>query len=203
MKTKTSSANLHIVFSLCLILILLVGCGTVEAGVVKPDPGTPERANTVSVGMDESGVGTIEVGIEPTPPPESSSYINNIYDFTFDYPETWTLTEQDHGVVLQKGSNRLGINFRWADEQIDQFGRTGMGAGDPIYVGKVNFMNRVIPAEALLYEKKTKAVFYGGVPGLVDCGDMVFMIALEDLETNYVDVDLSDEIISETGAILT
>ena len=203
MKTKKYPANLPIIFSLWfLILLLLAGCGTVEAGVVQPEPEITERAKTVSGGIDPGGIGTIEVGIEPTPLPERSSYTNNVYGFIFDYPETWTLTEQDHGVVLQKGENRLGINFRWADEQIDQFGRTGMGAGDPIYVGKVNFMNQVIPAEALLYEKKTKAVFYGGVPGLVDSGDLVFMIALEDLETNYVDVDLSEEIITEAAAIL-
>ena len=39
--------------------------------------------------------------------------------------KTWSLIEQDHGMVLEIGTNRLGINFRWADEQIDQFGRTG------------------------------------------------------------------------------
>jgi hypothetical protein len=204
MKVRKYPANLYIVFSLWfLILPILGGCGTVEAGAVQPEPDNPKRAQTESGKMNPAGIGTIEIGIEPTPTPERTSYTNNDYGFAFDYPETWTLTEQDHSVVLQKGTNRLGINFRWADEKVDQFGRTGMGAGDFIYAGKINFMDQVIPAEALLYEKKTKAVFYGeSDPGEVSTGDIVFMIALEDLETNYMDVDLSEEIISEAGAIL-
>ncbi|MEJ2599059.1 MAG: hypothetical protein P8Z00_12045 [Anaerolineales bacterium] len=202
MKTRKFPIQLHIIFSLWfLILPILGGCGTVEAGAVQPEPDNPKRAQTDSGEMDPAGIGTIEIGVEPTPTPERTSYTNNAYGFAFDYPETWTLTEQDHGVVLQKGTNRLGINFRWADEQVDQFGRTGIGAGDFIYAGKINFMNQVIPAQALLYEKKIKAVFYGE-EGLVDTGDIVFMITLEDLENNYMDVDLSEEIISEAGMIL-
>ena len=76
-----------------------------------------------------------------------------------------------------------------------------MGAGDLIYAGKINFMSQVIPAEILLFEKESKAVFYGE-SGLVEEGDLVFVIALEDLETEYLDVNLSDEIITEAGTIL-
>jgi hypothetical protein len=202
MKTKKYPTHLYIIFSLCfLILPILAGCGTVEAGAAQPEPENHEGAKTESGGLDPGGIGTIEIGVEPTPLPERASYTNHAYGFAFDYPETWTLTEQDHGVVLQKGTNRLGINFRWADEQIDQWGRTGMGAGDLIYAGKINFMNQVIPAEALRYEKETKAVFYGE-SGMVEDGDLVFIIALEDLETDYTDVDLSEEIISRAGTIL-
>ena len=37
---------------------------------------------------------------------------------------------------------------------------------------------------------------------MIQVGDLVFMIALEDLESNYMDVDLPEEIISEAGTIL-
>ncbi len=202
MKTKKPQTSNHTaVCFLILMLLILTGCGTVEAGAIQPEIKEPEAAETESGGIDLGETGAIEVGIEPTPTPGRASYTNGVYGFTFDYPETWTLTEEDHGVILQKGANRLGINFRWADEQIDHFGRTGMGAGDFIYAGKINFMNQVIPAEALLFEKKTKAVFYGE-NGLAEIGNLVFMIALEDLETDYMDVDLPEEIINEANTIL-
>jgi hypothetical protein len=201
-KTRIFPTNPYIVFSIWfLILPILAGCGRVEAGAVQTMPDNTKGAKTESGGMEPAGIGTIQIGVEPTPTPERTSYTNNDYGFAFDYPETWTLTEQDHGVVLQKGTNRLGISFRWADEKVDGFGRTGMGAGDFIYAGKVNFLNQVIPVETLLFEKKSKAVFYGE-DGMVQVGDLVFMIALEDLETNYMDVDLPEEIISEAGRIL-
>ncbi len=158
-------------------------------------------AETEPGGIDLGEVGAIEVGVEPTPTPENFTYTNEAYGFSFVYPETWTLTEEDHGVILQKGTNRLGINFRWADEPVEHFGRTGMGAGDFIYAGKISFLNQVIPVEKLFFEKKSKAVFYGE-SGPIEIGDLVFMIALEDLESDYLNVDLPEEIITEANRIL-
>jgi hypothetical protein len=202
MKTKKSPLNLFAALSIfVLVLPILAGCGRVEAGAVQPVEKDPHTAETESSGIDLGEIGAIEAGIEPTPLPGRITYTNEVYGFAFDYPETWTLTEADHKIVLQKGTIQLGINFRRADEQIDPFGRTGIGAGDFIYAGKVSFINQVIPAEALFYDQKTKAVFYGK-SGLVDIGDLVFVIALEDLETDYTKVNLPEEIIAEANTIL-
>jgi hypothetical protein len=202
MKIKTPQTNIYTAITfLILILLILTGCGTAEAGAIQPGTEESRAAETRPGEIDLGEIGAIEVGIEPTPEPERSSYINPTYSFAFDYPETWTLTEEDHSVFLQKGATRLGINFRWADEQVDQFGRTGMGAGDFIYAGKVRFMDQAIPVEELLFEKKTKAIFYGDT-GLVEIDDLVFMIALEDVETDYLKVDLSEEIMAEANTIL-
>ena len=202
MKDKKLTKNLLIIFLFWfLIQPVLVGCGMISVAAEEPEGGNPEINAVDSGAKGINGIGTLEIGIEPTPLPESSSYTNKTYDFGFDYPQTWTLTEQDHSVVLQKDKYRLGINFRWQDEQVDQFGRTGIGAGDFIYSGKVSFIDQVIPVDVLSYEKKSKAVFYGGT-GLVEVNDLVFMIALEDLETDYVDVDIPEEIIAEAGMIL-
>lgn len=202
MKTKKSPRNLYAALSFfVLVLPILAGCGRVEAGAVTPAGKDPDTTEAQSSGVDLGEIGAIEVGIEPTPLPGRKTYTNEDYGFAFDYPETWALTEADHEVVLQKGTIRLGINFRRANEQIDHFGRTGMGAGDFIYAGKVSLMNQVIPAEALLFEKKTKAVFYGET-GRVEIDDLVFIIALEDLETDYTKVDLPKETITEANTIL-
>jgi hypothetical protein len=201
-KNNKLTKNLLIIFSfLFLIQPILVGCGTIRVAAVEPEGENPGIKAIDSEAKGMNGIGTLEIGIEPTPLPESTSYTNETYGFAFDYPQTWTLTEQDHSVVLLKDVYRLGINFRWLDEQIDQFGRTGTGAGDFIYAGKVNFMNQVVPVNVLSYEKKSKAVFYGET-GRVEVDNLVFMIALEDLETDYLDVDLPQEIITEAGTIL-
>ena len=76
--------------SLILIIIGLAGCGPLEIGVL---PADAEVENTGEAGATEAGeaqVKGIEIGIEPTPMPETLTYTNNFYGFKFDYPETWT-----------------------------------------------------------------------------------------------------------------
>jgi hypothetical protein len=128
------------------------------------------------------------------------TYENPDYGFQFDYPTSWALTEVDHMVVLTKGPNRLAINFRWLDEQ-DVIFRSGMGAGDIHYIGKLNFMGQILPIQALVFEEKTKVVLFSDT-GTIEAGDLVFMITLEDLETNYADIELSSEVIDEAIEIL-
>ena len=70
-----------------------------------------------------------------------------------------------------------------------------------IYGGKINFMEQVIPVQVLLMDKKSKAVFYNGTD-LIEIDGLVFMIGLEDLETDYMEVDLSEEMMPEANAIV-
>ncbi len=153
---------------------------------------------------------TLQVGILPTPTatatpaPSVESYLNPTYGFTFQYPSTWTLSEEPNVAKLSQGSLTLRIGYRWAGElvRIDS-GRTGMGAGDFIYGGKVSFLDQVIPAQVLEYERKDKAVFYGGASVPIEAGDLVFSICLEDLNgEEYMELDISKELQAEAVAIL-
>ena len=191
MNTKKLSIKLYAALSLLILVMLgLVGCGSIEVGAVD--------ANSADADVGE--VKAFEVGIEPTPMPETLTYTNDFYGFKFDYPETWTLTEKDHGVVLKKGTNRLGINFRWVNESFS-FGRTGFGGGTPIYSDKVYFMRQVIPEYVVEFEHLAKYVIYSDT-SLVEIDDMAFGIVLEDLITNYMTLDLPEEIIAEAKTIL-
>jgi hypothetical protein len=142
-------------------------------------------------------------GCEPTPGPDFLVYTNQTYGFEFEYPGDWALTEDDHGVVLIKGRNRIGIRFQGIDEDIDRSSsRTGIPAGELIYSDKIPFMGRVIPAEVLVFEQKSKIVFYGET-GRIEIDELVFSITLDDRETyNYGDVDLSEEIMAEAKSIV-
>ena len=201
MNTKRFSIKLYVSASLLILVMLgLVGCGTLEVGALPADAAS---ANNGAAGAAEAGkaqVKGIEIGIEPTPMPEMQTYSNDFYGFKFDYPETWTLTEKDHGVVLKKGTNHLGINFRWVNE-VFNFGRTGFGGGTPIYSDKVYFMRQIIPEYVVELEHLRKYVIYSDTV-LVEIDDLAFAIVLEDLITNYMTLDLPEEIIAEAKTIL-
>ena len=141
--------------------------------------------------------------LTPTPAPVRQTYTNQAYGFTFDYLDHWTLSEAPHVVTLSQEALTLRIGYRWATESVDiTGGRTGVPAGDWIYGDKVSFLGQVIPAQVLQYQRKAKAVFYGGtVP--VEAGDLVFVLWLEDLgRTPYEDLDLSQELQDEVKALL-
>jgi hypothetical protein len=147
-------------------------------------------------------MGAVEIGVEPTPTPETLTYTNENYGFRFDYPATWTLAEEDHRVILNQGPNRLSVMFRWVNETIDPgAGRTGMGAGTPIYSGKLNFMGQIIPENVVELEHLRKYVMYGETQP-IKLGDLAFNIVLEDLETDYMTLDLPQSAIDEAGTIL-
>lgn len=201
MNTKKLSTKLYVALSLLiLVMIGLVGCGTLEIGAISADTATANNGDAGAAEAGEAQVKGIEIGIEPTPMPETLTYTNDFYGFKFDYPETWTLTEKDHGVVLKDGTNRLGINFRWVNENFN-FGRTGFGGGTPIYSDKVYFMRQVIPEYVVEFEHLAKFVIYSDT-SLVEIDDLAFAIVLEDLITNYMTLDLPDEIIAEAKTIL-
>jgi hypothetical protein len=153
---------------------------------------------------------TLQVGILPTPTatatpaPGVESYLNPTYGFTFEYPSTWTLVEEPNVVKLSQGSLTLRIGYRWANELVNiDGGRTGMGAGDFIYGGKVFFLDQVVPAQVLEYERKDKAVFYGGASVPIEAGDLVFSIYLEDLNgEEYMELDISKELQAEAITVL-
>jgi hypothetical protein len=189
---------------LALAAIGLAGCklvpllGAVDRSMDDGNADALPRSSDESTGFGK--LGAIEVGLEPTPTPANKTYTNETYGFRFEYPQSWSLSEQDQGVKLERGTNRLTINFRWMDEEVPPF-RTGMGAGDLVYADKIDFLDQVIPAQLLLYEKKSKAVFYG-ISSEIPAAGLLFTIMLEDLDTDYLEVNISDEVIDEADMIL-
>lgn len=163
-----------------------------------------------ALALSACGPETLVVGLEPTPTPTPlptpvvRSYVNNEYGFTFRYPETWTLEEEPHLVKLSQGTLMLNIAYGWASNPgfSPMGGRTGMPAGDFIYGDKVFFLDRAIPAQVLEYERRDKMVLYGGT-GLMDVGDLVFSMWLEDTGgTPYEELNIPKALQAEAKAIL-
>jgi hypothetical protein len=203
MNTSKLSKNIYMRLSILPLLLLgLVGCAISEMIIVGP--------KTTGVGVEDSYVkepGGVDLdstsaGYESTPGPETRTYSNEIYGFQFEYPDTWKIVDVYRGIALVKGNNRLTIQFDWLDEVTGRhFGRTGIPAGDLIYEGKIRFMDQIVFADVLIYEKKYKGVFYGGT-SQIEIDNLAFVITLEDQESDYLAVDLTDEIINEAQSIL-
>jgi hypothetical protein len=164
----------------------------------------------VALALTACGPETLVVGLEPTPTatplptPVIRQYANNEHGFAFRYPETWTLAEDPHLVQLRHGTLILSIAHGWASSPgfSPMGGRTGMPAGDFIYGGKVFFLDQVIPARILQFERQDKMVLYGET-GLVEVGDLVFSMWLEDLDSaNYPELDIPKELQAEATEIL-
>ena len=191
MNTNKLSTNIYVALPLLILVMAgVVGCGSIEVGAVE-----------VNSEEDKAGeVRAIEVGIEPTPMPENLTYSNDFYGFKFDYPETWTFSEEDHRVVLMKGTNRLGINYRWVNEDIN-FGRTGMGGDSLIYSDKISFMGQIVPGYKVELDHLVKGYLLGDT-SRIEIDDLAFAIILEDLETDYMILDLPEEVIAEAITIL-
>jgi hypothetical protein len=184
-----------------LFMVGLAGCYGIQSSVVEPEPVETEVAEVNFEETDLVEYSPAQVEIAPTPIPVILTYTNETYGFTFDYPEIWTLTEEDHGVLLQKGTNHLIIRFRWIYEDVPEFGPSGLPAGDLLYKEVIRFFDQVIPAEALSYECKTKMVLYGET-GYVEVKNLLFLIMLEDSPSKFNSVDIAEEIINEAKAVL-
>ena len=195
MNTINLSIKYYVALALLtLVSVVLVGCGSVEVG-----SSSMETSPLSNEAEEARGTG-VEIGIEPTPIPETVSYANDFYGFKFEYPSTWTLTEIDHGILLMQDANRLTVNFHWANEDIAPF-RTGMAAGTPIYSDKISFMGQVVPVYIVELDHLTKYVLYSE-KGEINVDDLVFVAVLEDLKTDYTTLDLPETVIAEAALIL-
>ncbi|MBN2048656.1 MAG: hypothetical protein JW750_12495 [Anaerolineaceae bacterium] len=149
-----------------------------------------------------SGCASVVVGVEPSPTPEQLTYTNQEHGFSFSYPITWTLDQAPQKITLTKDAAVLSIYYRWENEDwTADARRSGMPAGDFLYDDKLLFLGQVIPVERLEYEHKAKAVFYNGIADIT-INQLVFNLSLEDIETDYLKLDLDENTQEEAKVIL-
>lgn len=185
-------------FLLVLFLTACAGSGNLETG----ENTSPVETEAVSVSDPTPA--------DPTPadrPAESEAenflvYSNQDYGFAFLYPDTWTTEEVDHAVVVKNGHYVLRVNYRFASENIPpMFGRTGVGSGEFVDTGTVNFLGLVLPVRRLVGEGRVKAVFYQQRE--INFQDQVFLITLEAIGIqDYRAIDIPAEIQADALAIL-
>ncbi len=142
-----------------------------------------------------------EVGPEPL---ETVGYSNNETGISFSYPTSWAMEEEANAFVFRNGPVVLRVGYRMPGDTADIWGRTGMGGTDVVALeGTAQFLDQILARYGVNYEDLLIAVTYGGEPGaVVQSGAMEFTIVLDDPDTDYQTLTITDEIMAEAEMIL-
>jgi len=138
-------------------------------------------------------------------------YTNTAYGFTFQYPPDWKLEEtrntakspntlNGHAVWLTSNTDNdvlLQIAFKRTSEDI-MIQRTGVGSGDLISWGKVQFLGSEVERSVLVARGVHMTVMYTG-PGVIQRGDLQFTF---NLDTSDSQLGLSDGVEANADAIV-
>ncbi|MEW6030687.1 MAG: DUF333 domain-containing protein [Chloroflexota bacterium] len=131
----------------------------------------------------------------PSPYDGWMEYVESNYGFKFRYPPEWTAeldmrsdsTTYQHLIWLRAPSKPVdGVQMMIAFEHIgENYGiqRTGIGAGELIERGSVNFLGEPATRIVLVFDGKDAEVMYG-TTGAFERGDLRFAISL-----SYVGVE--------------
>lgn len=144
--------------------------------------------------------------IQPDPSRQGwTTYHNTAYGFSFQYSSTWELDEGvgdlPNFIHLKSETGTLIIGYRRATQQA-RIQRTGTGAGDFVRAGSIQFLDKTLQRDLLVYGGKVKEVFYQG-----DCefrvGDLVFTLGLNNnAGSRYEDADIPVDVQEEADQIL-
>jgi hypothetical protein len=186
-----------------VFLLSITACGRSDAGSSGQVDQTAVAQLVETELASQQPTETQSSSKQPEGPPNMLSYTNTSYGFECRYPETWTAEEADHAVIFRYGNFILKVNFRFVDEAgvPPMFGRTGVGAGEFVEDGSVDFLGQALPIRRLVGENKVKAVFYQ--LGETTLNNEIFMITLEAVGIeNYRDVDIPEAIQVDALSIL-
>lgn len=216
---------------LVLVVLTLAACDLLPAGalptapptepaplpkVTQPAPTqTPEALSTTSVSVAATLVAPTpvnlpeEVAPDPTAPATAGlqppvDHKDEATGISFTLPPGWTVKEEPNAYIFRIGTVTLLVTYRSIGEQTDIWRRTGIPAGDVVLLdGPVPFLGQQLTRNALIYEDNLKMVFYGGPPAsIVESETMDFVIILEDRESDYLTINIPDEVLAGAEAIL-
>jgi hypothetical protein len=123
---------------------------------------------------------------------------------SFSYPTSWAMEEEAYTFVFRKGTVTLRLRYKMPGQAEWGPGRTGMGGtGVGALVGTAKFLGQSLDRYGVYYDDVLILVVYGGEPGtIVQSGAMEFTIVLEDTETDYKTLTVTDEVQAEAEMIL-
>jgi len=136
-----------------------------------------------------------------TPRGGITTYHNPDYGFSFQYPASWELTETTNFIRLTSQKGIVVIGYRRVTQQA-QIQRTGVGEGDLISAGSIQFLGQTLQRALLVYEGKVKEVFYQNDSEFT-VENLVFTLGLHyNRTTQYDAVDIPQDVQAEADQIL-
>lgn len=148
--------------------------------------------------LDSTPTAVVQTNI---PSQGMTTYHDPAYGFSFQYPASWKLTQAPNFLHLLGPQGVLNIGYRRATQQA-QIQRTGVGEGDFVAAGTIQFQGKTLQRSLLVYEGKVKEVFYQNDREF-SVGDLVFTLGLGySRDTKYEDVDIPKDVQAEADQIL-
>lgn len=192
-------------------LIIVVGCRPVEPNQVTVAPSytaalTATKEPTRPLLPTSVSTKIPSAPSSPTLDPDLlswSKYENDVYAFSFCYPEQWAVAELPHRlVVAHRGSTiALNIRFKRLDEEVTIV-RSGIPAGDLVVRGRVSFIGRELDKNVLVFQGKNKMVLYYDDVAEIRLNDLVFALTVESGRSNYEAIHIPEDIQSQADRIV-
>jgi putative hemolysin len=136
-----------------------------------------------------------------TEAPPAPTYINSEYGLSFNSPPEWQIEPHGNFVTFRKGPYQLFVGFQRIGQVIQPF-RTGMPQGDFVEAGAIPFNGQSIPKKLLVWQGKTKLVYYG----VIEAGDLRLSVWLDvppNAGMDYNVIDIPPEIAAQGDQILS
>jgi hypothetical protein len=218
-----SNLQKQVVFALILAVAFIISaCGTIEIGV-EPDASVAEPTDTVTevsqpeqiieqmesttaaVADSDETVASEAAAEEMAEPLATVGYSSEETGISFSYPTSWAMEEGDKAFIFRRGAITLRVRYKMPGQAEWGEGRTGMGGtGVSALEGTTQFLDKSLAKFGVFYEDLLIIVVYGGEPGTkVQSGAMEFTIVLEDPNTDYKTLTITDEVLSEAEMILS
>ena len=207
----------RVTFAIAVLSVFLVtACGTLQiesesaAPRIEPAATATDSAEPTAA-LEEVAAATSEpkaIEVEAETADESVElvgYSSEETGISFSFPTRWAMEEEANAFVFHNGTVQLRVGYRMPGDTTDHGDRTGMGGTDVVVMeGTVPFLGQLLAKHGVWYfDDALIVVIYGGPPGTkVQSGDMEFTIILEDPDTDYQTLTLTDEIQAEAEMIL-
>jgi len=206
----------RVTFAITVLLVSLVSaCGTLEIESEPAAPRTEPIATATEIAEPTAALEemvattseptTITVEAEAADEPLATvGYSSEETGISFNYPTGWSMEEKANAFVFRNESVVLRVGYRMPGDLADLFGRTGMGGtGISALEGTAQFLGQELARYGVFYDDLLTAVLYGGPPGTkVQSGAMEFTIVLDDPDTDYQTLTITDEFVTEAEMIL-
>lgn len=120
-------------------------------------------------------------------------YTNNAYNFSFKYPQDWTIgMDQPNTIYVQSPKNfALIIRYKVKGDSMNIV-RSGVGAGDLVTRGTVKFGTKVINKDVLVFQNQDKGILYDK-SAEIPVDNLVFSLSVDNLQSAAVGYPTLDQ----------
>jgi hypothetical protein len=213
LKDYFKSIEMLVVTGFLAVMLLLTACSPIATVEAQPQPTQADAgvdANATQPAATQVVVGTEEESEATQIPVDTAiqTYNNEVYRLAFSYPAEWSLAETSAGLEVNQGDPLpaivelskedyhvlIQINFHWTPFSIGG----GLPPGEVKTDGSVSLLGKSIQRNRLVFDSKTKIVWYGS-----QFDDLDLYVRLEDATgLSYDQVEVPEEVISQAETIL-